>query len=172
MLSINDSFLSAELFFCIGLSYLTIEVNRLLIVTLFKKNSLAMMVNLTQLAINVVITLILVYFSLMLYFVVFLGYESLAGFPTEVKSFAIFFGITSLLYNMLSISYDLLNIRNEQLFYDEETLKEQVQFELENYQAEVNPDLLFESLESAITLIHQDVDEAEDYIDQLAFENG
>ena len=104
----------------------------------------------------------------MLYFVVILGYTSLVGLETEVKSFALFFGITSLLYNMLYISYHLLNKRNEQLFDDEETLREQVQFELENYQAEVNPDLLFESLESAITLIHQDVDQAEDYIDQLA----
>jgi LytS/YehU family sensor histidine kinase len=69
---------------------------------------------------------------------------------------------------MLSISYDLLNKRNEQLFDDEETLKEQIQFELETYQAEVNPELLFESLESAITLIHKDADDAEDYIDHLA----
>jgi hypothetical protein len=170
LLIINDSFLGAELFFCIGLSYITIETNRSLIVlvTLFKKNSLSVMAKLTQLAINVVVTLIVVYFSLMLYFVVFLGYESLAGFQTEIKSFAIFFGITSLLYNMLSISYDFLNMRNEQLFDDEETLKEQVQFELESYQAEVNPDLLFESLESAITLMQEDVDQAEDYIDQLA----
>ena len=168
LLMINESFLSAELFFCIGLSYLTLEVNRLTLVTIFRKKSLATLTNLVQLIINVGITLVVVYFSLMLYFVVFLGYESLTGFETEVKSFALFFGITSLLYNMLSTSYDLLNIRNEQLFDDEETLKKQVEYELENYQAEVNPDLLFESLESAITLIHQDVDQAEDYIDQLA----
>ena len=168
LLMINESFFSAELFFCIGLAYLTLEVNRLMLVTIFKKKSLLALTNLVQLAVNVGITLVVVYFSLMLYFVVFLGYESLAGFETEVKSFALFFGITSLLYNMLSTSYDLLNVRNEQLFDDEEALKQQVQFELENYQAEVNPDLLFESLESAITLIHQDVDEAEDYIDQLA----
>lgn len=168
LLIINDSFFSAELFFCIGLSYLSLEVNRLAIVLIFKKKTLSALTNLVQLAINVALTLVIVYFSLMLYFVVLLGYESLAGFETEVKSFALFFGITSLLYNMLSISYHLLNLRNEQLFDDEETLKEQVQFELENYQAEVNPDLLFESLESAITLMQQDVDQAEDYIDQLA----
>jgi hypothetical protein len=163
LLIINDSFFSAELFFCIGLSYVTLEINRLAIVLIFKKKSLSALANLMQLAINVALTLVIVYFSLVL-----LGYESLSGFETEVKSFALFFGITSLLYNMLSISYHLLNMRNEQLFDDEETLKDQVQFELENYQAEVNPDLLFESLESAITLIHQDVDQAEDYIDQLA----
>lgn len=168
LLSIDESFLSAELFFCIGLSYATLEVNRLTLVAFFKKRSLSAVNNLIQLGANAVITLLVVYFSLMLYFVYFLGYESLTGFQTEVKSFALFFGITSVLYNMLSTSYDLLNMRNEQLFEDEETLKEQVQFELENYQAEVNPDLLFESLESAITLIHKDVDEAEDYIDQLA----
>ena len=165
---IDESFLSAELFFCIGLTYLILEANRLSILLIFKNNKLAALSNIIQLAVNLSFTIILVYFSLMLYFVTILGYESLSGFDTEVKSFAVFFSITSLLYNMLSISYDLLNKRNEQLFDDEETLKEQIQFELETYQAEVNPELLFESLESAITLIHKDADDAEDYIDHLA----
>jgi histidine kinase len=169
LLLIDEAFFSAELLFCIALTYLILEVNRLVIITIFKKNNLSALSNLMQVAVNTVATLAVTYFSLMFYFVVFLGYASLTGFDTEVKSFAIFFGITSLLYNMLALSYNLLNLRNEQLFDDEETLKEHVQFELENYQAEVNPDLLFESLESAITLIHQDVDQAEDYIDQLAF---
>jgi Histidine kinase len=168
LLIIDEAFLSVELLFCIALTYLTLEVNRLVIVSVFKKNSLAVLNNLIQVAVNATVTLVVTYFSLMLYFVVFLGYASLTGFDTELKSFAIFFGITSLLYNMLALSYNLLNIRNEQLFDDEETLKEHIQFELENYQAEVNPELLFESLESAITLIHQDVDQAEDYIDRLA----
>jgi len=168
LLIIDESFLSAELFFCIGLTYLTLESNRLSLVTVFRKNNLSVFETLIQLATNVIITLLVIYGALMLYFIGFLGYTSLSGFSTEVKSFSIFFSITSLLYNMLAISYKLLNKRNEQLFNDEETLKEQVQYELENYQAEVNPDLLFESLESAVTLIHQDIDLAEDYIDHLA----
>jgi Histidine kinase len=168
LLILNESFISAELFFCIALSYVTLEINRLSIVTIFRKNNPTSWANLIQLAVNAAITLVITYFSLMLYFVGMLGYTSLSGFETEIKSFSLFFGITSLLYNMLSISYSLLNKRNEQLFVDEETLREQVQYELENYQAEVNPDLLFESLESAITLIHLDADLAEDYIDHLA----
>ena len=168
LLIIDESFLSAELFFCIGLAYLTFESNRLSLVTIFKKNNLSIFETLIQLATNVIITLLVIYGALMLYFIGFLSYTSLSGFSTEVKSFSIFFSITSLLYNMLAISYKLLNKRNEELFNDEETLKEQIQYELENYQAEVNPDLLFESLESTVTLIHQDIDLAEDYIDHLA----
>ena len=168
LLIIDESFLSAELFFCIGLTYLTLESNRLSLITLFRKNSLSFLEILIQLAVNVAITLLVIYGALMLYFIGFLGYASLSGFATEVKSFSIFFSITSLLYNMLAISYKMLNKRNEELFNDEETIKEQVQYELENYQAEVNPDLLFESLESTITLIHQDIDLAEEYIDHLA----
>ena len=85
LLSIDESFLSAELFFCISLSYATLEVNRLTLVSFFKKRSLSAVNNLIQLGANAVITLLVVYFSLMLYFVYFLGYESLTGFQTEVK---------------------------------------------------------------------------------------
>ena len=168
LLIINESFISTELFFCIGLSYISLEANRLAVVSFFKNPKLTIVETVVQLVVNGVITLVVIYFSLTLYFISFLGYESLTGFSTEVKSFALFFGITSLLYNMLSISYNLLNQKNEQLFEDEETLKEQIQYELDNYQAQINPDLLFESLESAITLIHQDIDQAENFIDHLA----
>ncbi len=99
---------------------------------------------------------------------VFLGYETVSGFNTEIISFTAFFGVSSILYNLLAISYNLLTKKNKQLIANEEILKEQIQYELENYQAQVNPDLLFESLESAITLIHQDAVKAEDYIDHLA----
>lgn len=168
LLIIDETFISAELFFCIALTFISLEVNRLVLKTAFRKNKGSVFENLVQLGTNATITMGVVYFSLMGYFVGFLKYESLSGFDTEVKSFAVFFGVTSLLYNMLSISYKLLNKRNEQLFDDEETLKEQVQYELESYQAQINPDLLFESLESAVTLIREDVDMAEDFIDHLA----
>jgi len=168
LLIINESFISAELFFCIGLTYIILESNRLATVMLFRKNNLSMVSIFSQLSFNLGITLAVVYFSLMGYFIGFLGYDSMAGFSIEIKSFSLFLGVTSLLYNMLSISYKLLTKRNEQLFNEEEILKEYVQFELDNYQAQVNPDLLFESLESAITLVHQDADEAENFIDHLA----
>ena len=168
LLIIDETFISTELFFCIALSFISLEVNRLVLKTVFKNNQGSVLENMVQLGVNAIITIGVIYYSLMGYFVGFLGYESLSGFATEVKSFAVFFGVTSLLYNMLSISYNLLNKRNEQLFDDEETLKEQVQFELDSYQAQINPDLLFDSLESAITLIREDVDKAEDFIDHLA----
>ncbi|MCF6359494.1 MAG: histidine kinase [Cyclobacteriaceae bacterium] len=168
LLIINESYISTELFFCIGLTYITLEVNRLFSVIIFRKNTLATVSILSQLGLNLAITLVVVYFSLMFYFVGFLGYSSMAGFSNEIKYFSLFLGVTSVLYNMLSISFNLLTKRNEQLFNEEETLKEYVQFELDNYQAQVNPDLLFESLESAITLVHKDAEEAEDFIDHLA----
>jgi histidine kinase len=168
LLIIDETFINAELYFCIALAFISLEFNRLLLKFVFNKNASSTVENFIQLGINAFLTLLVIYYSLMAYFVLFLGYESLSGFDTEVKSFALFFGITSLLYNMLSISYNLLNKRNVQLFDDEETLKEQIQYELESYQAQINPDLLLESLESAITLIRQDADKAEDFIDHLA----
>jgi len=169
LLALNESFISVELFFCIGLSYLTFEANRLALSRLFTKTKFSALTNLTQIAVNAGITLGLIYLSLVLYFVYFLGYASVSGFDTEVKSFSLFFGITSILYTILGISYKLLHMRNEQLISEEEILKEQAQFELQTYQAEMNPELLFECLESAIQLIDLDIVKAEDYIDDLAF---
>lgn len=168
LLSLSESFLSAELFFCIALSYLTFEGNRLSFTWIFPKYRINLTSNLILYTVNLAITLLLIYASLYIYFVFLLGFSSIAGFETELKSFAIFFGITSVLLTTLTISYQLLNKQNEQLIEDEETLRAQVQYELEDYQAEVNPDLLFECLESAIALIDKDVDLAEDYIDKLA----
>lgn len=165
---LSESFISAELFFCIGLSYLTFEANRFSQIKFFNRANFNALSNIVQISINAGITLGLIYLSLTVYFVYFLGYSSIAGFDTEVKSFSLFFGITSILYTILSISYRLLNQRNEELIIEEETLKEQVQYELDTYQAEMNPDLLFESLESAIELIDEDIIKAEDFIDELA----
>lgn len=168
LLVLNDTFFSIELFFCITLSYLTIEVNRLSLIKLFAKPKISVLANLLQIFVNAGITVALIYVCLIIYFVYILGYASIAGFDTEVKFFFLFFGITSILLTILSISYKLLNLKNERLLTEEETLKEQVQFELETYQAEMNPDLLFESLESAIALIDSDIIKAEEHIDELA----
>jgi two-component system LytT family sensor kinase len=168
LLVLNDSFLSAELFFCIALSYLTFETNRLALVKIFHNAKMAAMANILQVMVNTGITLILIYLGLTIYFVYFLGYSSIAGFGTEIRFFSLFFGITSILYTILSISYTLLNQRNDRLISEEETLKDQVQYELDHYQAEMNPELLFESLESAIDLIDKDIIKAEEFIDELA----
>ena len=168
LFTLDELFISVELFFCIGLTYLTFESNRLALITLFARSKLSALVNLVQILVNAGLTLLLVYLALLLYFLTFLGYSSISGFQTEVTFFSLFFGITSILFTALSISYTLLNKKNDQLIFDEETLKEQVQFELETYQAEMNPELLFESLESAIELLDNDVYDAEEHIDQLA----
>lgn len=165
---LNESFISTELFFCIGLTYLVFESNRFATVVFLKKNDLAPVAIFINIGLNLSITIVVVYFSLMAYFIGFLQYGSMAGFSNEIMCFSLFLGVTSLLYSMLSISYNLLTKRNEKLFQEEGTLKEYIQFELENYQAQINPDLLFESLESAIILVHQDPDEAENFIDHLA----
>ena len=168
LLALSASFFSAELFFCIVLSYLTFEVNRLSLVKLFAKAKTTAFSNIIQLVVNLAITLVLTYLCLTFYFVYILGYSSILGFGTEIRIFSLFFGSTSILFTILSISYRLLNQRNEQLISEEETLREQVKYELESYQAEMNPELLFESLESAIDLIDQDIIKAEEYIDELA----
>lgn len=165
---IESSFLSQELIFCVTLSFAVFEANRLSTKFSTKKDKSELGGFAAPILINLIITLIVVWLFLLLYFVVILGYESLAAFQTEVKSFALIFGVTSLLYNMLYLSHYLLTRRNDELFEQEQTLKDQLEYELTSYQAELKPKLFFQSLESAIVLLHNDADDAEYFLDKLA----
>lgn len=168
LLIINELFISSELVFCVILSLAIFEINRFLIKLIYTQSAISILNILIQLGVNMLMSLVVVYIGLLIYFEIYLGYSSLSGFETEIKSFALIFGITSLLYNILAVSNKLLTTRNEQIYKDEQILREQIEFELENYTAEVNPELLFDSLETALTLIQENSELAEDYIDRLA----
>jgi len=175
LLLINDNlsqleyaFLSEELIFCVTLSFAVFETNRLSLKFSEKKANIEFSRLLIRVSINLVITLLLVWAALLFYFVVVLKYESLSAFQTEIKTFALIFGATSILYNMLYLSHLFLTKRNDELFEQEQTLKDQLEYELTTYQAELKPKLFFESLESAIILLHQDADDAEYFLDKLA----
>lgn len=175
LLLINDNlsqleyaFISEELIFCVGLSFIVFEANRLSLRFLANKSNFELSQLLIQVLISLVVTLLLVWGALAFYFIVVLKYDSLSAFQTEIKTFALIFGSTSVLYNILYLSHYFLSKRNDELFEQEQTLKDQLEYELTNYQAELKPKLFFESLESAIILLHENADDAEYFLDKLA----
>lgn len=166
--ALNDSFFSGEMFFCIIVTYLVLECIQLVNRFVFRADNKSFRNMLLQVIVGLLSAVAVCWLGLWIYFKFILGYQYLGGFTTEFKVFALLFGVTGILYDLLFVSHYLLMKRNDQLIEQEQTLKELLESELNAYQTDINPTLFFESLESAITLLAVNPDEAELFLDNLA----
>lgn len=168
---LGESFFSNELFVCLILSFLVFESNRLSDL-LFRKWSPKSLESIwgmaAQLLVNTAISVFLAVSILAAYFFQILGFTSLAPFGTELMTFGIGYGVTSMLYTMIYYSSHYLTVRNETQLETEIIQKESVLSDLHNYLNEVNPSLLYAGLESLISLVHHEPQDAEDFIDRLS----
>lgn len=160
-------FSNKELYVCIGLSYLSMESLRLSILNLnplikqlgFKRRAFV------QSVFSLILSLLVVYAGVFAYF------RYVEGFSVSVNELQIFFvifGFTALLYNVLYFSNDYLFRENTQLVEREHRLREKVEADFATFKNEINPDLLYESLEIILQTLHHDVHTAEEQIDLLA----
>jgi sensor histidine kinase YesM len=111
-----------------------------------------------------VISVGLVLLCLIAYFKYVEGF-SISG--TQLMIFALVFIITALLYNVLYFSNYYLNKENTLKINAEKQQRTVLEMEMMEYKNDINPDLLYESLENLIGLMYRDVEKAEDYIDCL-----
>lgn len=112
------------------------------------------------------ITILLVFAFFSLYFIYFLG---LSEFKAELTSFLIVFTLVGILYHLFYLSIRFLDQQKTLLLHKEEMNRKNIEFELEVFKNKLNPDFLFQSLESVISLIRKkEVDKAEKFIDHLA----
>ncbi|MTI41018.1 histidine kinase [Fulvivirga lutimaris] len=163
---LSSIFSSQEVYVCIGLSYLVTEVLRLnaILLNKFDTTYLGNKI-LIQLLIGVLVTNITVSVSISAYF------EYIVQFgitDTQLIIFNAIFGVSSLLYNLLFFSHLYLQKQNISQLNEERLLTDMVENELRNFKHEVNPTLLYDSLETLISLVHRDADESEEYIDHLS----
>lgn len=115
---------------------------------------------------SLVITVGLVYLLFALYFRYVIG---ITEFSAELTSFLIIFILVGILFHLFYLSIRFLDRQNTLLLEKEEMNRKNIEFELEVFKNKLNPDFLYESLESVISLIRKDnVDQAEQYIDHLA----
>jgi sensor histidine kinase YesM len=164
---VKDLFSTQEVYVCIGLSYITFEVIRILIVLLGKflpgrYQSLRIAIQFvvtTSLSVSLVLT------CLSLYFTYFIGF-SISG--TQLLIFAVIFVSTALLYNLLYFSNYYLQKENTLKLNAEKQQRDVLEMEMLEFKNDINPDLLYESLENLIGLMYRDVEQAEEYIDSLA----
>jgi len=164
---IGEIFNNGELYVCIGLSYLSLETLRLTTVLLGKRltTSFYQRKIILQTTISVGITIIVVTGGIAAYF------YWVAGFTVGMAELQIFlwiYGFTALLYNMLYFSNDNLFRENTVKVEQETRLREKLEADFVAFKNEINPDLLYESLETLIQTIHHDLEGAEEQIDFLA----
>jgi hypothetical protein len=164
---VNDFYSSEEVYSNIALTYLSYESIRIVILILDR--FLAARYDRMRMAIQLILTTIvsvgLVLIGLNLYFKYIVGFS--IG-TTQVLTFGIVYTVTSLLYNILYFSNHYLQKENTVKINAEKQHHEVLEMEMMEFKNDINPDLLFESLESLINLIYRDVEQAEEYIDCLA----
>jgi sensor histidine kinase YesM len=164
---VNELFTTADVKVCIGLSFLSFEFMRVAIVLLGRmlgqKNQT--LIIWTQFVATTVLSVALVLASLSLYFVYFIGFSISA---TQLLVFGAIFVVTALLYNLLYFSNYYLQKENTVRLNAEKQQRDVLEMEMLEFKNDINPDLLYESLESVISLMYRNADEAEEYIDHLA----
>jgi sensor histidine kinase YesM len=164
---LDKIFVNQELYVTIALSYLAFTAMRIVILLLdrFGKTLVMRRRILFQTVFTLAANLGIVGLAISTYYSFFIGF-SIGRF--ELNIFLVIFGVTGLLYNLLYFSHFYLLQENKTRIDEERKLQEKVEADFVSFRSEINPDLLYESLENLILTIHHNTDEAEEQIDYLA----
>jgi hypothetical protein len=165
--ALNKIFSNEELYICIALSYVSMESMRLMIRLIDRVESRFSFQR--RIFIQLIITLMA---GLSLVAIVISFYFRWAfGFSITSHQLNVFLGIftaTGLLYNLLYFSHVYLLRENRLRIEQEKKMQEKVEADFLSFKNEINPDLLYESLENLILTLHHNADQAEEQIDYLA----
>jgi sensor histidine kinase YesM len=167
VLGLTKIFSNQELYVTIALSYLAFMAMRVIILLIdrFGKGWQMRRRITLQTVLTLAGNLVIVGASISAYFLTFVGF-SIGRY--ELNIFLTIFGVAGLLYNLLYFSHFYLLQENRSRIDEERKLQEKVEADFVSFRSEINPDLLYESLETLILTIHHNSDEAEEQIDYLA----
>ncbi|MEM1408563.1 MAG: histidine kinase [Bacteroidota bacterium] len=163
---LGSTFMNQEVYICIVLVYTlseTLRWNAIFNERFFKNNIQSQI--LWQLLTGIGLSLLVVTIIISAYFKWVYDF-SIA--ESQLIIFNAIYAVSSLLYNLMYFSNVYIEKQNTQLLESENLRTEALESELLQFKNEVNPQLLYESLETLITLIHRNVEEGEDYIDHLS----
>jgi len=164
---LEEAFLGQELYVCIGLAYLIQEYARLSLL-LFARLSWPktfLLKLLLQLISSVVIGIILVSVAMYLYFNYVLGYTPNGR---ELFIFNSIFSLITLIYLVLYLSHQFLYKVNTERMAAEITAKAEIEADFLQFKRGINPELLFESLESLLVLMKKNPEVAEKLSDHFS----
>lgn len=164
---LQNIFSGAEVYVCIGLAFISLEAMRFTL-SIFEKWFSSLVLRrrvIFQFLVTLFISLLLVTLTIWAYYKWVIGYSiSMA----EWQLFIVIYGTISVLYNILFFSNFYLNRENTILLQQEKKMREKLEADFISFKNEINPDLLYESLENLILTMQHNVDQAEEQIDYLA----
>lgn len=164
---LQEAFLGEELYVCIGLAYLIQEYSRLSLV-LFERLKLRISYFwklVVQVASTLVIGIVLVTGAMYAYFKMMLAYTPNTK---ELVIFNSIFSMITLIYLVLYVSHGFLYKVNTERVAQEIAEKERVEEDFQEFKRGVNPELLFESLESLLVVMKRDPEKAEQLSDHFS----
>jgi hypothetical protein len=110
-------------------------------------------------------TLLVISGGVAVYFYFIVGYTT---FRIELITLNSIYLLTSLFYTMLYISIFYLQKYSKEKLAQETALRKRMEHQLFQLKRDVNPELLYNSLETLISLVQQEATRAEDFIDRLS----
>lgn len=168
---LSETMFTRELLVCVVLAYLVSEPIRLVILVFLSRynDELRKPTNIGFLLItNLIIGSIIIFLAAYAYFRFVEGANYFSTFQTPLINLTVVFGVSALLYSLFFLSLFLLTIKNESVLKKEDLKRQNLEHQLEIFNNEINPDLLFQSLETLISLVHHNLHTAEDFVDRLA----
>lgn len=154
-----------EVYVSIALSLISFESMRLTIVLLNRLSKSASNPIAIQVAVTTVVSVSMVLLAISQYYQWVIGFDIS---QRELWIFGIIFVLTALLYNALYVGNQYLHLENTLRIEQEHKLRESLESEILSFRQDINPDLLYDSLEELILCIHKKTDTAEELIDSLA----
>ena len=171
IVAINENFNLYELSFCVLLGYAWFESMRLitrLMNRFFHSGNMSWGRILSHTLILLTGSILVISVICYGYFTQILGLYSFSSFTDEFFAFNIVFGISVIFYNMTYLGMYFLQRQNELALDREQTLNKNIEYQLQAFQNEVNPYLLYHSLETLIPIIHHDHEEADHFVGKLS----
>jgi hypothetical protein len=165
---ISDNFFSREILFTIGLSYIFLETNRLIIILhdrVFSAQSAVMSRAVSQYFSAFVITVLLVSLVLYMYFIFIVGFSTIL---TELITFNSIYLFIGFFYHLFFFSLFLISRNNEVRMQQELIKKDNLNMELQAFKNQVNPDFLFRALEIIISELYHEKKHADHLIGALS----
>lgn len=165
---LSENFFSFEIFLCLIITYLIFESLRLYAILIERKCPGGCSISrriVIQGGGSILIALLITYSIVTFYFVKLVGFSS---FGSWLKVFNTIFILTSVLYNMIYFSFFYLNKTNVSQLDEESILSSNIKIELDTYKNKINPEFLYDSLETLISLTRRSADEADKFILKLS----
>ena len=164
---LQETFLSQELYICIGLAYIIQEFSRLSLLFFRKLNKPKSFVLrlVLQIITSVIMTIFLVSITMVLYFKYVLLYTPNAR---ELLVFNYIFIFITIIYVILYIAHYYLYKLNTDKISKEADAKAAIEDDFKEFKKGINPNLLFESLEALIVLLKDSPDKAENLTDNFS----